>query len=117
MTVTGNPDPKHVRTSYAERQNLTMRMQMRPFTRLTNAFSKKVANQEAAVALHFMHTTSSESTRRFGSRPDGGRRHRSAVVDRGYRRASGLSKIIRTAEVAALLRLYCTWQPFRSKRP
>jgi IS1 family transposase len=53
--ITGNPDPKHVSTSYAERQNLTMRMAMRRFARLTNAFSKKLANHEAAVALHFMH--------------------------------------------------------------
>jgi hypothetical protein len=53
--ITGNPDPKHVSTSYVERQNLTMRMAMRRFTRLTNAFSKKLANHEAAVALHFMH--------------------------------------------------------------
>jgi IS1 family transposase len=53
--ITGNPDPKHISTSYVERQNLTMRMAMRRFTRLTNAFSKKLANHEAAVALHFMH--------------------------------------------------------------
>ena len=53
--VTGNPDMKHVSTSYIERQNLTMRMSMRRFTWLTNAFSKKVENLEHAVALHFMH--------------------------------------------------------------
>ena len=50
--VTGNPDPKHVSTSYAERQNLTMRMQMRRFTRLTNAFSKKFENHVHMVALY-----------------------------------------------------------------
>ena len=51
----GKPDPKHVSTSYVERQNLTMRMGMRRFTRLTNGFSKKIDNHEAAIALHFMH--------------------------------------------------------------
>ena len=53
--IKGNPDPRHISTSFVERQNLTMRMQMRRFTRLTNAFSKKVANLEHAVSLHFMN--------------------------------------------------------------
>jgi IS1 family transposase len=53
--VSGRPDPKHVSTSYVERQNLTMRMHMRRFTRLTNAFSKKLDNHAYAVALHFMY--------------------------------------------------------------
>jgi IS1 family transposase len=55
VEVTGRPNPKYVSTSFVERQNLTMRMGMRRFTRLTNAFSKKVENLEHAVALHFMH--------------------------------------------------------------
>jgi IS1 family transposase len=54
-TVSGHPDPEHISTSYIERQNLTMRMSMRRYTRLTNAFSKKVENHVAAVSLHFMH--------------------------------------------------------------
>jgi hypothetical protein len=54
-TISGNPDMHLVSTSYVERQNLTMRMSMRRFTRLTNAFSKKIDNLEAAIALHFMY--------------------------------------------------------------
>ena len=53
--VSGDPDPKHVSTSYVERQNLTMRMHMRRFTRLTNGFSKKVDNHRHMVALHYMY--------------------------------------------------------------
>ena len=53
--VTGDPRPSLISTSYVERQNLTMRMGMRRFTRLTNAFSKKLDNHCAAVSLHFMH--------------------------------------------------------------
>lgn len=51
---TGDPDPAHISTSYVERNNLHMRMSMRRFTRLTNAFSKKVENHAAMVSLHFM---------------------------------------------------------------
>jgi IS1 family transposase len=54
-TKIGDPDPKHISTSYIERQNLTMRMGMRRFTRLTNAFSKKIENHIAAIALHCMY--------------------------------------------------------------
>ena len=53
--ITGSPDRRHISTSFVERQNLTMRMSMRRFTRLTNAFSKKLENLQAAVALHFAH--------------------------------------------------------------
>jgi IS1 family transposase len=53
--IRGNPDYAHISTSYVERQNLTMRMSMRRFTRLTNGFPKKLENLEHAVALHYMH--------------------------------------------------------------
>ena len=53
--VQGQPDPDQISTSLVERQNLTMRMSMRRFTRLTNAFSKKLRNLQCAVALHYWH--------------------------------------------------------------
>ena len=55
IRVLGNPNPEHISTSYVERQNLTMRMNMRRFTRLTNAFSKKIKNHMHSVALFYMH--------------------------------------------------------------
>jgi IS1 family transposase len=55
QTVSGNPDPEHVSTSYIERQNLSMRMGMRRFTRLTNGFSKKIENHAYAIAVFYMH--------------------------------------------------------------
>ena len=54
-TIIGSPDYQHVSTSFAERQNLTMRMSMRRFTRLTNAFSKKLENHCHAVAIYFAY--------------------------------------------------------------
>jgi IS1 family transposase len=54
-TIMGDPDPRHISTSYVERQNLTMRMHMRRFTRLTNGFSKKVEMHAHAIALHFAY--------------------------------------------------------------
>jgi hypothetical protein len=53
--ITGEPDPKHISTSYVERSNLTMRMSMRRFTRLTNGFSKKLENHAAMVSLYFIY--------------------------------------------------------------
>ena len=55
QVITGNPHESKISTSHIERQNLTMRMQMRRFTRLTNAFSKKAENHAHAVSLHFMY--------------------------------------------------------------
>jgi IS1 family transposase len=54
--ISGDPNPKHISTSYVERQNLTMRMHMRRFTRLTNGFSKKIEMHAHSVALHFMYS-------------------------------------------------------------
>jgi hypothetical protein len=54
-TIQGDPNPEHICTSHVERQNLTMRMSMRRFTRLTNGYSKTLKNLQAAVALHFAY--------------------------------------------------------------
>jgi len=74
--VSGSPDPAHISTSYVERQNLTIRMSMRRFTRLTNGFSRKVENLAAAVSLHFMfynfarpHTTLSKAANHVPTTP------------------------------------------------
>jgi IS1 family transposase len=55
VPITGSPDPDHISTSYVERSNLTMRMSMRRFARLTNAFSKKVENHIGALSIYFMY--------------------------------------------------------------
>lgn len=67
--VNGDPDPDKISTSYIERQNLTMRMSMRRFTRLTNAFSKKVENLSAAVSLHFFHYNFCRVHKTLGTTP------------------------------------------------
>lgn len=67
--ISGDPDPEHVSTSQIERQNLTMRMSMRRYTRLTNAFSKKVENLAAAVSLHFMHYNFCRAHQTLGTTP------------------------------------------------
>ncbi|MCQ4574767.1 MAG: IS1 family transposase [Candidatus Brocadiales bacterium] len=67
--INGNPDARFVSTSYIERQNLTMRMQMRRFTRLTNAFSKKLENLKAALSLHFAYYNFMRVHRTLGMTP------------------------------------------------
>jgi IS1 family transposase len=91
--ITGDPDPSKISTSFVERQNLTMRMGMRRFTRLTNGFSKKVENHAASVALHFMYMNY-------------GRPHKSLAnpYPRTPAMAAGLADHIWTCEeIAALL--------------
>jgi len=90
VDIPGKPDPKHVSTSYVERQNLTMRMHMRRFTRLPNAFSKKLEHHIAAISLHFTYYN-------FGANPsdvecyagDGRWGHRPHVGHCRYPRTTG----------------------------
>jgi IS1 family transposase len=67
--IIGSPDPDHISTSYVERLNLTIRMSNRRYTRLTNAFSKKVANLAAAVSLHFMYYNFCRVHKTLGTTP------------------------------------------------
>jgi IS1 family transposase len=67
--LSGNPDPDYISTSFVERQNLSMRMGMRRFTRLTNGFSKKLENHGRMVALYFMHYNFCRVHRTLRSRP------------------------------------------------
>jgi IS1 family transposase len=67
--ITGDPDRDHISTSHVERANLTMRMGMRRFTRLTNAFSKKIENHTAAVSLHFFHYNLCRVHKTLGTSP------------------------------------------------
>lgn len=69
IVMRGDPDPSKISTSYVERQNLTMRMGMRRFTRLTNGFSKKVENLSHAVALHYMHYNFARPHQTLGMTP------------------------------------------------
>ena len=69
VAVIGNPDTEAVCTSHIERQNLTMRMQMRRFTRLTNGFSKRIENHEYAVSMHYLNYNFIRKHQSIGTTP------------------------------------------------
>ena len=94
-TIIGDPDPDHVSTSYIKRQNLTMRMSMRRFTRLTNGFSKKVENHAAAISLHFMHYNFCRVHKTLGTTPAVA----AGITDRSWTVAD-LVKLLEDAENA-----------------
>jgi IS1 family transposase len=97
--ISGNPDPSEINTSYVERQNLTMRMGMRRFTRLTNAFSKKVENLAHAVSLHYMYYNFARPHQSLALENPNGRR-----IQRTPAMAAGISDHVWTLrEIAALL--------------
>jgi len=82
--MNGRPDPKHVSTSFVERQNWTVRTNMRRYTRLSNGFSRKLANHAAATALnYFAYNFIKISSYTADKSSNGGWRHRSAVERRG----------------------------------
>jgi IS1 family transposase len=94
----GDPDPAKISTSYVERQNLTMRMGMRRFTRLTNGFSKKLDNHMAAIAIHFMHYNFARSHKSLSLPQDDG-----PAIKQTPAMAAGIADHVWTAqEIAAL---------------
>ncbi len=89
--VVGNPDAKHMITSYGERQNLTMRMHMRRFTRLTNGLSKKIENHIAAISLNFMYYNSVKTHQTL---------HATPAMAAGLTKAHGIVRLMRSARNA-----------------
>jgi hypothetical protein len=94
--VSGNPDPKHISTSFVERQNWTVRTTMRRYTRLSNGFSRKLENHAAATALNYFAYNFIKIHRTLRVSPgDGSGRYRSTLECRGF---SGPLGVLRAAE-------------------
>jgi hypothetical protein len=81
--ITGSPNGRYISTGYVERQNLTMRMGMRRFTRLTNGLNKELENHVAANALYFVHTTTSSAASDAAHDAGNGGRHLEPDLERG----------------------------------